>query len=296
MIKIAVRRPSIFIGSSAEQHSVASAVQFNLDVEYEPTVWSQDIFQPSSYALIDLVCAAGSYNFAIFVFAPDDIVLKRGSEAPAVRDNVIFELGLFMGALQPERCFIVIPRGGEKLRLPTDLLGFAPLTYRPDRGDRNLVAAVGPACFQIKCAIDRQFSFRSSRKPKKSKRGKATAKEQAMVDRNPESLIAEWNGPDLTAAREAIRELPLDHYSEEAQRVRPYLKRLFRFLDEMAAAVLDGRIDEVQLRPALERAVLVLWPHFYTLLAPPNQADEWWETRPPKLAELHARWSAMERT
>lgn len=101
----------------------------------------------------------------------------------------------------------------------------------------------------------------------------------------------EWEEPELKAARDAIRELPLDHYSEEAQQVRPFLKRIFRFLEDMSAAILGGRSDESKLRQTFERPVLVLWPHFFTLLAPPNQASEWWETRLPKLAELYARWS-----
>ena len=269
------RRPAIFIGSSSEQLPVANAIQFLLDFEYEPTVWSQDIFRPSSYALIDLVKATRSFDFSIFVFAPDDVIIKRGSEALAVRDNVIFELGLFIGALLPERCFIVVPRGSERLQLPTDLLGFSPLTYRSDRQDANLAAAVGPACFQMKNEIDRIF------------RPPTIVHEKRMA----QTFISEWNGPELSAAREAIRELPLDHYSEEAAQVRPSLKRLFRFLEDMAAAIIDGQASERELRPTFEKPVRDLWFHFYTLLAPPNQADEWWEKRPPKLADLYERWS-----
>jgi hypothetical protein len=275
MTGIERRRPAIFIGSSAEQYSVANAIQVLLDFEYEPAVWSQDIFRPSSYAVIDLIRATRLYDFAVFVFAPDDIVVKRGDEAFAVRDNVIFELGVFMGALFPERCFIVVPRGNEKLRLPTDLLGFTPLTYRHDRHDANILAAVGPACFQIKREVDRLFP-----------------RPTAMVEPlSAEAFISEWNGSELSAAREALRELPLDHYGEEAQAIRPSLKRVFRFLEDMATAVMAGQADEGKLRQTFERPVASLWPHFFTLLAPPNQADEWWEKRPAKLAEIYTRWT-----
>jgi hypothetical protein len=269
------RRPAIFIGSSAEQLGVANAIQVLLDFEYEPKVWSQDIFRPSSYAVIDLINSTRSYDFAVFVFAPDDMIVKRGSEELAVRDNVIFELGVFMGALFPERCFIVVPRGNEKLRLPTDLLGFTPLTYRHDRQDANILAAVGPACFQIKREMDRLFP-----QP-------PTMPEPLSA----EAFINDWNGPELSAARKAIQELPLDHYSEEALVIRPSLKRVFRFLEDMATAVIAGQVDEGKLRHAFETPVASLWPHFFTLLAPPNQADEWWQKRPPKLAEIYARWT-----
>lgn len=269
------QRPAIFIGSSAEQLAVANAIQVLLDFEYEPTVWSQDIFRPSSYALIDLVRATRSFDFAVFVFAPDDVVILRGSERHAVRDNVIFELGLFMGALYPERCFVVVPRSNEELRLPTDLLGFAPLTYRADRRDANVLAAVGPACFHIRSEIDRLFQ------PARTEPESLTAR----------VFVEAWNGPELKAARETIRELPLDHHSDEAQLARPALKRVFRLLEDLASAIADGQVSEGELRKTFEGPVRELWPHFYTLLAPPNQADEWWEKSPPKLAELYARWS-----
>ena len=180
-----------------------------------------------------------------------------------------------MGALFPERCFVVVPRGNEKLRLPTDLLGFAPLTYRHDRTDANILAAVGPACFQIKREVDRLFV-------------RPTPLPEPL---SAEAFINEWNGPELTAARKAIRELPLDHYSDEAQAVRPSLKRVFRFLEDMATAIMAGQVDEDELRQAFRKPVANLWPHFFVLLAPPNQAAEWWEKRPPNLAELHGRWA-----
>jgi hypothetical protein len=288
MIPGVARRPSIFIGSSTEQLPVANAVQENLDFEYEPTVWSQDIFRPSNFALIDLIRATRSYDFATFVFVPDDVTHRRGKEVLTVRDNVIFELGMFMGALQPERCFIIVPRGHENLRLPTDLLGFSPLTYRPDRSDENLLAAVGPACNQIRRAVNRLFPIDQDSRVVGRVENEVATKPRVSAD----TFIGEWNGPELKAAREAMRELPLDHYSEEAQQIRPYLKRIFRFLEDMSAVVLEGRSDENKLRPTFEKPVLILWPHFFTLLAPPNQASEWWETRLPKLAKLYARWSS----
>ena len=67
----------------------------------------------------------------------------RDTVSQVVRDNVIFEFGLFIGKLGPEPVFFVIPRG-EELHLPSDLLGLTPLTFDPHRTDHNLRAALGP--------------------------------------------------------------------------------------------------------------------------------------------------------
>jgi predicted nucleotide-binding protein len=68
------------------------------------------------------------------------------------RDNVIFELGFFMGALGPERTFIVYSRDNSPT-LPSDLAGVTVATFA-ERQDGNIDAAVGPASIQIKQAIE----------------------------------------------------------------------------------------------------------------------------------------------
>ena len=77
-----------------------------------------------------------------------------------VRDNVLFEAGVFMGALGPERTILLWPsaRGSEKLRLPTDLEGLLREIYTPPRSPqakpdirlalasiRKRVQSMGPA-------------------------------------------------------------------------------------------------------------------------------------------------------
>lgn len=146
-------KPTLFIGSSTETLSVAYAIQENLEYDTEPTVWTQGIFALSKSTLGSLLKALDSSDFAVFVFAPDDLAFLRKTEAHIPRDNVVFELGLFMGRLGPDRVYFITPRGDEKLHLPTDLLGITPGNYDPGRSDGNLVAALGPTCNKIRTAI-----------------------------------------------------------------------------------------------------------------------------------------------
>ena len=50
---------------------------------------------------------AGRADFAAFIISPDDTVISRDAENLAPRDNVIFELGLFMGVLNRQRVFLI---------------------------------------------------------------------------------------------------------------------------------------------------------------------------------------------
>ena len=140
--------PALFIGSSSEGKQIARELQAEVNEQCEPTVWSQDIFQVGGTPLSDLLTTAHNADFAALVLTPDDSVVSRGEQRPAARDNVVFELGLFLGALGPRRVFIIRPRG-QDLHLPSDLAGITVLDYNPNRRDGNLRAAIGPAATTI---------------------------------------------------------------------------------------------------------------------------------------------------
>lgn len=124
--------PNVFIGSSGEALAEANHISRALrrhDVTCR--LWTQGVFQLSRTAIEDLIHVSSGCDFAVLFLTPDDMTLSRGRKRASPRDNVVFELGLFMGAIGRDRTYVVVPRGSD-LRLPTDILGVTHAPY--DRG------------------------------------------------------------------------------------------------------------------------------------------------------------------
>jgi hypothetical protein len=144
-------KPSVFVGSSSEGLEVARAIGFQLEDAGEVTIWNEGTFPPSEGYLESLANSLDRFDFAVFVFTPDDAVTMRGETALAPRDNVMFELGLFLSRLGRDRTFVV--RSSQPIKIASDLHGIAVLPYEANRSDRNLRAAVSAACVPIRDAI-----------------------------------------------------------------------------------------------------------------------------------------------
>lgn len=149
-------KPRLFIGSSVESIQIAKVAQLHLQHCSQPKVWDQGIFELSRNGLESLVSALDDFEFALFVFAPDDFTTLRGKEFRSVRDNVVFEFGLFIGRLGRENTFFLIPKGETDLRIPTDLLGINPCKYDPNWLQSDIQAALGPPCTEIELAINKR--------------------------------------------------------------------------------------------------------------------------------------------
>ncbi len=141
------QRPMIFIGSSTEGLPIARALQLELDHTADTEIWSQGVFGLTRGTLEVLCEKARKIDFAVLVLTPDDMLSKRDVSSPAPRDNVIFELGLFLGALGRERTFIVHQRGIQ-IDLPTDLAGITTATFHM-QASGNLQSSVGAATTMI---------------------------------------------------------------------------------------------------------------------------------------------------
>jgi hypothetical protein len=124
-------KPRIFLGSSGQQEKLLQALARGLQDICDVEPWTS-VFNPGVSTLDRLVELTGEVDFAAFVFAQDDWTTK-GSDAASgqasPRDNVVYEAGLFGGALGIRRTFILHANGA---KLPTDLLGLTSIRYDPD--------------------------------------------------------------------------------------------------------------------------------------------------------------------
>lgn len=148
-----MRKPRVFIASSVEGINVANAINECMDYDVELVHW-KDSFGLSSFTIDDLMEKSRTVDFAVFVFTPDDLSTIREQSHLVARDNVLFELGLFIGSLNRERCFIIKPRGVD-MHFPTDLLGLTPADFDGNRSDGDLTQAVNAPCIKIKKEIAR---------------------------------------------------------------------------------------------------------------------------------------------
>jgi len=126
-------KPRIFLGSSGQQEKLLHALTRGLQDLADVEPWTI-VFNPGVSTLDRLVELTREVDFAAFVFAQDDWTTRGAAPDVAAgqaspRDNVVFEAGLFGGALGMRRTFILHANGA---KLPTDLLGLTTIRYDPD--------------------------------------------------------------------------------------------------------------------------------------------------------------------
>lgn len=127
-----MNKPRIFLGSSGKQAKLLQALTRGLEGVAHVEPWTTS-FNPGTTTLERLLELTREVDFAAFVFAQDDwtthspptsSLAEDGQASP--RDNVVFEAGLFGGALGMRRTFILHASGS---KLPTDLLGLTSIRY-----------------------------------------------------------------------------------------------------------------------------------------------------------------------
>ena len=153
--------PRLFIISSSEAKPIAYSVRDGLARDVLCKVWDDGVFFAGGYPLEALEKEVARSDFALAIAEADDISISRRVKAPTVRDNVLFELGLFMGTLTRYRAILAHPKI-KNLKLPSDFQGLTVLPYEP--GDAaTLDDRVAPICDKIRILVKergvRTFTF-----------------------------------------------------------------------------------------------------------------------------------------
>jgi CRP/FNR family cyclic AMP-dependent transcriptional regulator len=143
--------PILFIGCSREGLSLAREIeeQYKHDA-ISVRIWTTGVFTTGGITYDDLLRQAKEVDFGLLIVTPDDRVRSRSNDYDAPRDNIVFELGLFMDRLGRDRAFMLREYGLD-LKIPTDLLGITPLTYV--NSGHALYQQLGPACNELRKLI-----------------------------------------------------------------------------------------------------------------------------------------------
>src|SRR4051794_16999646 len=123
----------IFIGSSTEGLKVAEYIKDKLNNDplnadpnnrvFECILWNDgEVFEKNTSYLDSLLKAACMFDFGILVATKDDKSVVRKKSFGTPRDNVIFEFGLFIGRIGPNRAFVIQE---QDVKLPSDMAGIS---------------------------------------------------------------------------------------------------------------------------------------------------------------------------
>ena len=149
---VLIRQPNdkirVFVISSVEALPVARAIEnaFAHD-PFATIVWANGVFRVTNYTLESLENELDVCDFAVAIAHPDDQTTIRDEDWPTPRDNVVFELGFFMGRLGRSRAILMEPQGA-RVKLPSDLAGVTTIRYKFETKDT--AAYMGPACNELR--------------------------------------------------------------------------------------------------------------------------------------------------
>lgn len=154
-------KPTLFIGSSSEAKPIVKEIQTLLQDAVNVRTWFNDVFLPGEHAIEALRREVLQADYALLVVTPDDSIVKRETAGFTVRDNILLELGMFMGALGPRRSFYLVinkeVNGAiQAPNIPSNLAGITRLQFTKSEHDliqnrANLCAE----CVKIENAVER---------------------------------------------------------------------------------------------------------------------------------------------
>jgi hypothetical protein len=87
-----------------------------------------NVFPLGEYNLQALQREAAECDFGVFIWGTEDKSVVRKKASPAPRDNVVYEAGLFAGALGELRVFVI---HAENTKIPSDYLGVTTESFDP---------------------------------------------------------------------------------------------------------------------------------------------------------------------
>jgi hypothetical protein len=144
----------VFIGCSSESLNLAGKAKQILSKKFEVVIWNESawdnaVFRLNNNFLNDLIRASLKFDFGLLIGTTDDKVDYRGADKLQPRDNVLFELGLFIGRLGLSNCAFVVDK---KLDVLTDVQGISLARFEKDN-EKSFEEAIS----SVSQYFDKQF-------------------------------------------------------------------------------------------------------------------------------------------
>src|SRR5690606_14780761 len=155
-----MRNKRIFIGSSSEELELANAAKAILERDFEVTIWNDSVWDSSIFKinnnfLNDLLRASLQFDFGLLIGTTDDLVEYRGDIVMQPRDNVLFELGLFIGRLGISKCAFIVDK---ELKILSDISGITLARF--EKNDTpSFVSSVSKISVMFRNQIDTDINF-----------------------------------------------------------------------------------------------------------------------------------------
>lgn len=138
------KKPSLFVGSSGKSLEIAKRLKAGLKGIASVTLWSEHPeFQRAGKIFLPVLLEQPErFDFAVMVFGPDDLIKTDKGIIEAPRDNVVFELGLFMSQLDTGRTFVLYAEG---IKILSDIQGLIRIPYDPKSGPKSTIKRISTA-------------------------------------------------------------------------------------------------------------------------------------------------------
>jgi hypothetical protein len=214
-------KSKIYIASSKRALLLAEKLCEKLQEPYcEADLWSNVIKKNPGKPNIEILEEAiKSYDFAVILLVQDDVTGWGTDDMLKVRDDCIFEAGLFMASLGRGRCFLL--SGAPKNDLPADLGGIDPLFFQEpdDLTDRSLCdLAMERVCGRIKDKVQPVGPIA---------KGTTSLTKQALLERERHTI---YGGELLEDQVVVSSELPLETEYQAARWIRKNIDNNIKYV------------------------------------------------------------------
>jgi Predicted nucleotide-binding protein containing TIR-like domain len=132
------RTKTIFIASASEDTAITMMISDairdaklpnTLSFNLEPKPWFKEELSLNQSILQSLVKFPNKYDYGCFLFTPRDALVSNDLSSMRVRDNVIFEFGLFAAQKDGIHKSFIIQQDDINLKLASDLSGIVTAKY-----------------------------------------------------------------------------------------------------------------------------------------------------------------------